>query len=65
MYLKFKEFHNQTHPLINGNVWNVQRAKIFEKLNFQAIGTSSAAIAHSLGYEDGEQMPLFCKPNYH
>lgn len=57
-YLKFKELHQQTQPIIIGNVWNVQSAKIFEKLNFQAIGTSSAAIAHSLGYEDGEQMPF-------
>jgi 2-methylisocitrate lyase-like PEP mutase family enzyme len=57
-YLKFKELHNQTQPLIIGNVWNVQSAKVFEKLNFKAIGTSSAAIAHSLGYEDGEQMPF-------
>lgn len=57
-YLKFKELHNQTNPLIIGNVWNVQSAKVCEKLNFQAIGTSSAAIAHSLGYEDGEQMPF-------
>jgi 2-methylisocitrate lyase-like PEP mutase family enzyme len=31
---------------------------VFEKLNFQAIGTSSAAIAHSLGYEDGQQLPF-------
>lgn len=57
-YLKFKELHNQTKPLIIGNVWNVQSAKVCEKLDFQAIGTSSAAIAHSLGYEDGEQMPF-------
>jgi 2-methylisocitrate lyase-like PEP mutase family enzyme len=58
MYLKFKELHCQPKPLLIGNVWNVQSAKVFEKLNFQAIGTSSAAIAHSLGYEDGEQMPF-------
>ena len=58
MYLEFKELHNQTKPLIIGNVWNVQSAKVYEKLNFQAVGTSSAAIAHSLGYEDGEQMPF-------
>ncbi|MFT3947812.1 MAG: isocitrate lyase/phosphoenolpyruvate mutase family protein [Agriterribacter sp.] len=57
-YLKFKELHNQTHPLIMGNVWNVQSAKIYKKLDFQAIGTSSAAIANSLGYEDGEQVPF-------
>lgn len=57
-YLKFKELHSQTKPLLIGNVWNVQSAKVYEKLNFQAIGTSSAAIAHSLGYEDGQQMPF-------
>ena len=57
-YLEFKELHSQTQPLIIGNVWNVQSAKVCEKLNFQAIGTSSAAIANSLGYEDGEQMPF-------
>jgi 2-methylisocitrate lyase-like PEP mutase family enzyme len=57
-YLKFRELHHQTKPLIIGNVWNVQSAKVCEKLNFQAIGTSSAAIAHSLGYEDGERMPF-------
>lgn len=57
-YLKFKELHRQKQPLLIGNVWNVQSAKVYEKLNFQAIGTSSAAIAHSLGYEDGEQLPF-------
>lgn len=57
-YLKFKELHHQTQSLIIGNVWNVQSAKVYEKLNFQAIGTSSAAIAHSLGYDDGQQMPF-------
>lgn len=58
MYSKFQDLHNQTQPLIIGNVWNVQSAKVFEKLDFQALGTSSAAIAHSLGYEDGEEMPF-------
>lgn len=57
-FLKYKNLHHQIQPLIIGNVWNVQSAKVCEKLNFQAIGTSSAAIAHSLGYEDGEQMPF-------
>lgn len=57
-YLEFTALHHQTKPFIIGNVWNVQSAKVYEKLNFQSIGTSSAAIAHSLGYEDGEQMPF-------
>lgn len=53
---EFRKLHQESEPLFLGNVWNVQSAKIFEKLNFKAIGTSSAAIAHSLGYEDGEQI---------
>jgi 2-methylisocitrate lyase-like PEP mutase family enzyme len=57
-YSRFKELHNQPRPLIIGNVWNVKSAKVFEKLAFEAIGTSSAAVAHTLGYEDGEQMPF-------
>lgn len=41
-----------------GNVWNVQSVRAFEKSGFQALGTSSAAIANSLGYEDGEELPF-------
>lgn len=57
-YAAFKKLHQQKKPLLVGNVWNVQSAKVFETLQFQAIGTSSAAIAHSLGYEDGQQLPF-------
>ncbi|USH04963.1 isocitrate lyase/phosphoenolpyruvate mutase family protein [Grimontia kaedaensis] len=39
-----------------GNVWDANSAKIAESLGYRTIGTSSAAIAHSLGYEDGEAM---------
>ena len=38
------------------NVWDVQSAKTAQNLNFQAIGTSSSAIAAMLGYRDGEEM---------
>ena len=57
-YSIFKELHMQTKPLLLGNVWNVQSAKLFEKADFRAIGTSSAAIAHSLGYDDDQQLPF-------
>ena len=57
-YIKFKELHYTETPLIIGNVWNVQSARVFEQLGFKAIGTSSAAMAHSLGYADGEEMPF-------
>ncbi len=54
--MTFKNLHNQNDPLLICNVWEVASAKIAEKLDFQAIGTSSAAIATLLGYEDGENM---------
>jgi len=56
---RFKEFlalHHNTELLQIGNVWNVQSAQVYDKLNFKAIGTSSAAIAATLGFADGEEM---------
>jgi len=52
----FKKLHQQLFPLLIGNVWDVPSAKIAESTGFQALGTSSAAIAKMLGYEDGEAM---------
>jgi len=52
----FKQLHRQVEPLLIGNVWDVASARVAESLGFKAIGTSSAAIANMLGYEDGEQM---------
>ncbi|HCA06301.1 isocitrate lyase/phosphoenolpyruvate mutase family protein [Chryseobacterium sp.] len=53
---KFRELHKQDDPLLIGNVWNVQSARAYEKLGYQAVATSSSAVAFSLGYEDGENM---------
>ncbi|MEO9849531.1 MAG: isocitrate lyase/phosphoenolpyruvate mutase family protein [Reichenbachiella sp.] len=53
---EFKKLHEQEDPLLIANVWDVPSSKTAEKLNFQALGTSSAAIAAMLGYEDGEEM---------
>ncbi|WP_160138749.1 isocitrate lyase/phosphoenolpyruvate mutase family protein [Chryseobacterium sp. c4a] len=54
--ISFKSLHQEEEPLLLGNVWNVQSAKVFEKLGYKALATSSSAVAMSLGYEDGEQM---------
>lgn len=54
--MNFKALHNQDKPLLIGNVWDVPSTKTAERLNFQAIGTSSSAIATLLGYNDGEEM---------
>lgn len=55
---RFKALHHQQEPLLLGNVWDVQSAIILEKLGIKAIGTSSAAAAGTLGYNDGEDMPF-------
>lgn len=57
-YQNFKALHAGPTPLLIGNVWNVQSARVFERLDFKALATSSAAMAHALGFEDGEQMPF-------
>lgn len=54
--MEFKNLHNQNKTLLIANVWDVPSTKTAEKLNFQAIGTSSSAIASILGYNDGEEM---------
>src|SRR5688572_26143183 len=53
---QFVKLHLQVEPLLIANVWNAQSARLFEKLKFKALATSSAAVASTLGYSDGEQM---------
>jgi len=52
----FKKLHEQNQPLLICNIWDVPSAKTAEKLSFQAIATSSSALAAVLGYKDGEDM---------
>lgn len=54
----FRDLHAQSEPFIIGNAWNAQSAKVMQNAGFKAIATSSAAVAESLGYEDGENMPF-------
>ncbi|NQX86564.1 MAG: isocitrate lyase/phosphoenolpyruvate mutase family protein [Flavobacteriaceae bacterium] len=54
--MTFKKLHYQDTPLLIGNVWDVPSTKTAQNLNFQAIGTSSSAIASILGYKDGEDL---------
>jgi 2-methylisocitrate lyase-like PEP mutase family enzyme len=55
---QFKALHAREEPLLLGNAWNVQSAKVLEGLQVKAIATSSAAVAAALGYNDGEDMPF-------
>lgn len=54
----FKQLHQQEQPLLLANVWDASSAKSAKQAGYRALGTSSAAIASILGYQDGEQMPF-------
>ena len=56
----FSQLHHQDEPLLLGNIWDVNSAMLFEQKGFKAIGTSSAALANTFGYEDGEKLPFAC-----
>lgn len=56
--MTFYQLHKQQQPLLICNVWDVASAQIAEHNGFQAIGTSSAAMAKMLGYQDGEKLDL-------
>ncbi|MBU2098364.1 MAG: isocitrate lyase/phosphoenolpyruvate mutase family protein [Gammaproteobacteria bacterium] len=54
----FKNMHADTSPLLLVNVWDPASALVAQSLGAVALGTSSAALAWSLGYRDGEQLPV-------
>ena len=53
---RFKQLHSSGKLLVLPNAWDAGSAVIFEKAGFSAIGTTSAGIAYSLGYPDGEHV---------
>jgi 2-methylisocitrate lyase-like PEP mutase family enzyme len=54
----FLQLHYNETPVLIGNVWDVTSARVFERCGYKAIATSSAAVARSWGYEDGENIPF-------
>ena len=53
----FAELHQQK-PFVLANAWDAASARTFERAGFIAIGTTSAGIAASRGYRDGQNIPL-------
>jgi 2-methylisocitrate lyase-like PEP mutase family enzyme len=53
----FNRLHAGPGPLILVNAWDAVSARVLERAGAPAIATTSAGIAWSLGYADGEQMP--------
>ena len=54
----FDNLHRSAGLFVLPNVWDAKSAVTFQEEKFPAIATSSAAVAGSLGYEDGEDMPF-------
>ena len=55
-FQKFKTLHHADQLFVLPNAWDARSAQILQEQKFPAIATSSAAVANSLGYEDGEKM---------
>jgi len=55
---KFRLLHQQDRPLILVNAWDAASARLLESSGAAAIATTSAGIAWTLGYADGERMPM-------
>jgi 2-methylisocitrate lyase-like PEP mutase family enzyme len=51
---RFLELHHGRQILVLPNAWDAASARIFEEAGFPAIATSSAGVAFSLGYPDGQ-----------
>lgn len=54
----FYQWHHQSSTSVLPNAWDAISAKMFEVSGFKAIGTTSAGIATSLGYKDGQHIPF-------
>jgi 2-methylisocitrate lyase-like PEP mutase family enzyme len=52
-----RAMHSATQLLLLANVWDVASARIVEECGFPALATSSAGVAFSQGYRDGEKIP--------
>jgi 2-methylisocitrate lyase-like PEP mutase family enzyme len=54
---KFRALHAAGSLLVLPNAWDAASARMVQELGAQAVATSSAAVAWSNGYADGETMP--------
>ena len=53
---RLRELHRGPKILILVNAWDVASARLIESMGLPAVATSSAAVANSLGYTDGERI---------
>jgi 2-methylisocitrate lyase-like PEP mutase family enzyme len=53
---QLRKLHSGPKMLVLPNAWDVASARIVEELGFPAIATTSAGIAATLGYPDGQKI---------
>src|SRR6266852_4324528 len=53
---QFRKLHRGPRILVLPNAWDVASARILEELGYPAIATTSAGVAFSLGYPDGQHI---------
>src|ERR1700693_4764169 len=53
----FRNMHHAPPMLILPNAWDAVTARLFVKAGARAIATTSAGIAATLGYADGQNVP--------
>jgi 2-methylisocitrate lyase-like PEP mutase family enzyme len=52
----FRQMHRGPGILVLPNAWDVISARLFEEAGFGAIATTSAGVAFTLGYPDGQKI---------
>lgn len=53
-----RRMHHGPQPLLLPNAWDAGSARLFAQRGFAAVATTSGGVAWSLGYQDGERVPL-------
>jgi 2-methylisocitrate lyase-like PEP mutase family enzyme len=53
----FRAMHDRSRILVLPNAWDAMSARVIEEAGARAIATTSAGLAFSLGYPDGEAAP--------
>jgi 2-methylisocitrate lyase-like PEP mutase family enzyme len=53
---RLRSWHAGTELLVLPNAWDAGSARLFERMGFRAVATTSSGVAAALGYADGERM---------
>ena len=55
---RLRFLHHHSTPLVLPNAWDAASARAVEAAGFGAVATTSGGVAASLGWEDGQKLPV-------